>query len=322
MTHIDAESREIIVRTEPSSAFAVERSPDTVLEEAHRAAAALKTVLDQKPKKVMMNDEQYLEFEDWITLGRFYGVTAREDGDAEYVTFGDVRGFRASAVAINRDGDVISRATAYCLTDEEKWGSRPKYAYGYVLKDGGWSEDPGTDKMVWEPNPNKTGSNRPKKERRQIGTESVPLFQLSSMAQTRACAKALRNVLSWVAVLAGYRPTPAEEIADIAEATVAPQAAPVASKPAAKAKSRDIEQEAAVEGQFSEADEDAIPFDPNAPLLCSECQAPLVETKFKDGTVWSPATLAELGQKKFGRVLDMACYRKENEALKRTQAAV
>lgn len=39
-----------------------------------------------------------------------------------------------------------------------------------------------------------------------------PLFQLKSMAQTRACAKAFRNVLSWVAVLAGYAPTPAEEL--------------------------------------------------------------------------------------------------------------
>jgi len=34
------------------------------------------------------------------------------------------------------------------------------------------------------------------------------------MAQTRACAKALRNVLAWVVVLAGYRPTPAEEMHD------------------------------------------------------------------------------------------------------------
>lgn len=39
-----------------------------------------------------------------------------------------------------------------------------------------------------------------------------PAFQLMSMAQTRACAKALRNVLAWVVVLAGYRPTPAEEM--------------------------------------------------------------------------------------------------------------
>lgn len=37
------------------------------------------------------------------------------------------------------------------------------------------------------------------------------LWQLRSMAQTRACAKALRNVLAWIVVLAGYETTPAEE---------------------------------------------------------------------------------------------------------------
>ena len=37
-------------------------------------------------------------------------------------------------------------------------------------------------------------------------------FMLRSMAQTRACSKALSNVLRWVVVLAGYEPTPAEEM--------------------------------------------------------------------------------------------------------------
>lgn len=39
-----------------------------------------------------------------------------------------------------------------------------------------------------------------------------PLFQLESMAQTRAGSKALRNQFSWVVVLAGYKATPAEEM--------------------------------------------------------------------------------------------------------------
>jgi hypothetical protein len=39
-----------------------------------------------------------------------------------------------------------------------------------------------------------------------------PSFQLRSMAQTRASAKALRQVYAWVVVLAGYSPTPAEEV--------------------------------------------------------------------------------------------------------------
>ena len=193
--------------------LAIEREPDVVLEEAGRAARALKHVLDQKPDKVMMGGSQYLEFEDWQTVARFYGLTAKEDGDPEYIQLGDVAGFKASAVALDRNGDIVSRATALCMRDEEKWNERTTFAWGYVCKDGSWSaDDPGTDQMVWEPNPAKPGKNRPKKERRQTGSETVPLYQLASMAQTRACAKVLRNVLSWVAVLAGYRPTPAEEL--------------------------------------------------------------------------------------------------------------
>lgn len=42
--------------------------------------------------------------------------------------------------------------------------------------------------------------------------KSKPAFQLKSMAQTRACAKALRNVFAWVVVLAGVEPIPAEEM--------------------------------------------------------------------------------------------------------------
>lgn len=41
-----------------------------------------------------------------------------------------------------------------------------------------------------------------------------PDFQLRSMAQTRACAKGLKNVFSWVMVLAGLAPTPAEEMGE------------------------------------------------------------------------------------------------------------
>lgn len=47
--------------------------------------------------------------------------------------------------------------------------------------------------------------------------QKKPWFQLASMAQTRACSKAFKNVLAWVVVLAGYEPTPAEEMTDIAD---------------------------------------------------------------------------------------------------------
>lgn len=136
--------------------------PTETLAAAQRAAAALQDVITRKNKPVMFKGEQYLEFEDWQTVGRFYGVTAKAVS-VDPVELGNARGFKAVAIAIAADGREISRAEAYCVTDEPTWKDKP-------------------------------------------------LFQLASMAQTRACAKALRNVLAWVVVLAGYRGTPAEEL--------------------------------------------------------------------------------------------------------------
>jgi hypothetical protein len=140
----------------------IARPPEIVLEEAKRAAKALADVVSKKKKPVIMNGEQYLEFEDWQTVGRFYGVTAKVV-DTHFIDYGNAQGFEAKAVAIRADGMEISGAEAMCLNDENNWKNKP-------------------------------------------------MFQLRSMAQTRACAKALRNVLAWVVVLAGYKPTPAEEM--------------------------------------------------------------------------------------------------------------
>jgi hypothetical protein len=144
----------------------IHREPSVVLEEAKRAAKALSDVISGKKKPVIINNEQYLEFEDWMTVARFYGITAKVISTAP-ISFGDVHGFEARAVAILvQTGEEISAAEAMCLNDESNWKSRP-------------------------------------------------LFMLRSMAQTRACAKALRNVLSWVVVLAGYKSTPAEEMQEL-----------------------------------------------------------------------------------------------------------
>ena len=152
---------------ESSGDIAINRVPEEVLEEAKKAAKALGDVVRNKKKPVIMNGEQYLEFEDWQTVGRFYGVTAKIIS-TDFIQYGEVQGFEAKAVAIRPDGMEVSAAEAMCLNDEPNWKSKP-------------------------------------------------LFQLRSMAQTRACAKALRNCLAWVVVLAGYRPTPAEEIQDMAQ---------------------------------------------------------------------------------------------------------
>lgn len=142
------------------------RPPAQVLEEAKQAAQAVADVVTRKKRPVVFNGEQYLEFEDWQTVARFYGITAKVK-DTKFVQFDKVSGFEATAEALLvSTGQIISSADAMCLNDERNWSGKP-------------------------------------------------MFQLRSMAQTRACAKALRNVLAWVVVLAGYKPTPAEEMQEV-----------------------------------------------------------------------------------------------------------
>ena len=163
------------------------RAPALVLAEAKQAADELvKVVREKNLAKKFGGDHEHLQFEAWQTVGKFYGITPKVVS-TEFVQFGDAQGFEAKAVAVNRDGMEISAATALCLNDEDKWSTRTKYEWQTV---------------------------NGKRERVAVGEVRVPIFQLASMAQTRACSKVLRNVLAWVVVLAGFSPTPAEEMTD------------------------------------------------------------------------------------------------------------
>jgi hypothetical protein len=161
-----------------SHELTITRAPEDQLAEAQTAAKALMGVVSKKAKPVKFNGEVYLEFEDWQTVGKFYGLAARVTG-SKYIEVGTAKGYEASAELIHvPTAQVVSAADSMCLNDEPNWARKP-------------------------------------------------LFQLRSMAQTRACAKAFRNAVSWVVVLAGYRPTPAEEMDGvIAEAAHKPATAP------------------------------------------------------------------------------------------------
>jgi len=146
----------------------VDNDPDKILDFAHRAAKALTSVINSKPKQVVINNEQYLTFEDWQTIARFYGTTVGIEWTKSVSKDDHAFGYEAKAVAY-RDGITISSAEASCSREEFSWSEKPA-------------------------------------------------FQIKSMAQTRAMAKCLRNIFAWVVVLAGYKPTPAEEM----ESTVVP----------------------------------------------------------------------------------------------------
>jgi hypothetical protein len=194
------------VRDEDVSLLSLADRPSVVLEQAKLAARTIMSVIQAKPEQVVFNGEKYFENDDWVLAGKMYGITPRTLSEPEYVEFGDVKGFKAvcEAVLVATD-QVIGRAYAMCLNDEENWGLRPKYEWRDVLdKDG---------KKIWEERVIKgKKKSLPKRERVEVGHTRVPLFQLMSMAQTRASSKVLSMVLKFVPVLAGFKPTPAEEI--------------------------------------------------------------------------------------------------------------
>jgi hypothetical protein len=189
----------------------LQRDPEALLEEAARAARALARVVQQKPRPIVFNGRQYLEYEDWLTVAAFYGCTVRITRD-ERVVIAGASGWEAEAEVVHQPtGRVIARARAMCMTDEPEWRARPRYEWHYVTRDGQTTPtDPGRDQMVWDRG--KDGRARPRRTRVLVGEEPVPEFQRRSMAQTRAAAKALRMAFARVVVLAGYAPTPAEEM--------------------------------------------------------------------------------------------------------------
>lgn len=198
--------------------------PQKIIDNASQAAKVLKSVVDQAHlAKKLGGDKEHLFFEAWQTVAGFYGATPKIEWTKELIDAGSgmISGYNSRAVVL-LGGQIIGGAEGRCSRDEDKWNSRTKYEYHYIKKSGGTSlEDPGKDEIIWE---KKNGKSFPKKKRVEVGKELVPLFQLESMSQTRAMAKALRSCYAWVVVLAGYASTPVEEMDGIIEAEeVAPE---------------------------------------------------------------------------------------------------
>jgi hypothetical protein len=166
-----------LARQEPGDVMGLSHDPRGEIAYAVKCAKALGEVMEQKPKKVIINGKRYLEIDDWTMLGHFFGLSPTVEWTRP-VDFGSARGWEARASVIHRSsGKEISAGEAMCLNDEERWSTRPKYEKG-----------------------------------KKVGLEPVPMNQLRSMAQTRAQSKALAGALRWVAQLGGFQGTPAEEM--------------------------------------------------------------------------------------------------------------
>ncbi len=111
----------------PKKELVLEGDPEVQLQFAHKAAKTLMNWVAQKPKKVLIRGEQYLEFGDWQILGRFYGATVSTEWTHAIERNGKVFGYEARVVVL-KDGVVISSAEGMCTRDEKRWAQADEYA--------------------------------------------------------------------------------------------------------------------------------------------------------------------------------------------------
>jgi hypothetical protein len=168
------------------------RNPEHVIEQALIAGKALQRVVEANNWSIRLGGTNpHLKIEGAEFLGQQYGVTARiVSGMTQYIELGEARGWTAEAETVDWSGRVRTRASAMCLSDEDNWSLRKKYeGRGENRKQA--TGDDGRPLFV-----------------------PTPLFQLRSMAETRACSKAFRLLFGWIYTLHGFEATGAEEMVE------------------------------------------------------------------------------------------------------------
>jgi len=167
-------SRALVVAQPGQALVAPSERPAGMIAIATALADALKNIIDKQHLYTEIRGKRYPQVEAWMTIGRLDNVVAREAERPIRNEDGSYEGF-VELVRLS-DGMVIGRASALCgMADDEPWGGTP----------------PKNGKPALPP--------RAEYARR-------------SMAVTRATSRAFRQQYSWIMALAGYEPTPADEM--------------------------------------------------------------------------------------------------------------
>lgn len=106
----------------PSSLFA--GTPEEQLASAASTASVLARMIEKQGLSLELQGRRYVRVEGWTALATILGLSPQEvsvvpEGEGYVATVGLRR---------VRDGQEISRASAYCGRDEKTWASRPTYA--------------------------------------------------------------------------------------------------------------------------------------------------------------------------------------------------
>jgi hypothetical protein len=193
-TAVEVEPERALVVQQPGQALVASADrPAGMIAVATALADALKNIVDRQHLYTEIRGKRYPQVEAWMTIGRLDNVVAREVLDG--ITRHDDGSYEAYVELIRlSDGMVIGRASALCgMADDEPWGGTP-------AKNGKAAQPPRAE------------------------------YARRAMAVTRATSRAFRQQYSWIMALAGYQPTPADEMPDERGETHQPSETPAAAR--------------------------------------------------------------------------------------------
>ena len=169
------EKKEEEQKEEQKVAVRTETKPNAIVQDAQNKADMLYNVVEKQHLYQEIRGKKYLQLEAWQTLGKFCNVI----GEIEWVKpvdLWDAKGFEARAIIKMTE-----------VSTDEEGNTHTKVGDTIAV----------AESMCMDDEPNWQGK---------------PIFQLKSMAQTRALSKAYRSCLSFIVALAGYAVSPAEEM--------------------------------------------------------------------------------------------------------------
>ena len=98
-------------------------------ERAQGIAQVIVSKLEPMGVFIDINEQRYLTFRGWQMIGSWLNVTAQTEF-TERLTDDDDNfiGYRAKAIAVTRDGQLVGQSYARCLSEERNWKNRPEFA--------------------------------------------------------------------------------------------------------------------------------------------------------------------------------------------------
>ena len=147
--------------------------PSLVIERASAIATALADVIKKQGLATMIQGKSHVRVEGWTVLGSMIGVFPVLES-CEAIEIDGIDGFVATVNAQTMNGNVIGKATAYCMRSENRWRNADTYAVasmaqtratskalriplGFIMQIAGYETTPAEERDLEPPKPKATG---------------------------------------------------------------------------------------------------------------------------------------------------------------------